>query len=233
MGTWSFPSDGTNVIVDLTSILSLQEKSSPSWPEGLSPDLRAVFLISDSLDSHPLVSALNHRGWQVKIVPETGERDFLASIALSCIREGIPASLATADPLALQFAGPRLDIWLFPEGKRWMASDVVERWGVDPWKLPDLHALMGLPERGVPGTLGLDRDLAIKILSIFDGVEELLARLDLLEVHEFPSPHRLQKLLDQQADRILIGLERVRYDHRYNIPVDPSMFIRKRKSRIL
>lgn len=180
-----------------------------------------------------MVRELIEGGWSVLVTTEKEERNFLVSVLFSAARRGVPVTLISADLLTLQVVGPRVNVVLIQRREIWTVDKIRGHYGVEPWQLPDLFSLLGNPAMNLPPMLGITEETARHILFHFTGVEELLARPDLLEILELPNPAGLRNVLEKQRNKLLTSYRKQKYSFLFDIPVDLSMFIRRRKSRLI
>jgi len=151
-----------------------------------------------------------------------------AGLAYTLVRQGETVEILSDDPILLQLAGPR--VWVrSPSRRRAYDPEAVRRaYGVDPWQVPDYFALAGHRPSGAPGCLGLTRALARRLLERFSGVEELVARPDLLEIWAYPRPGHLQTLLAKQAGRLRSDARKLHLDTGAEWNVNREMLKRKK-----
>jgi DNA polymerase-1 len=158
----------------------------PSMPDDLSAQFARV---------RELIAAFN-----IPIYEASGFEadDVLGTLAKQAQARGIPAYLVTLDSDILQLVEPGVSVFMYLIGKggtKVYASeaDVVERYGVLPRQIPDLKGLKGDTSDNIPGVPGIGEKTAVKLITQFGDVPDILEHLD--EV----TPPRIQEILRQNA----------------------------------
>lgn len=125
--------------------------------------------------------------------------DVLATVAKKLRAEGRPALVVSGDRDLLQTAHGSVRVYFVGRrGKEALVYDeaaVRERFGVPPWRLPALVALLGDTSDNLPGVPGIGPATAKKLLAEREGVEQLLSEVDQL-------PPRIAGLLSAHAGQI-------------------------------
>lgn len=117
------------------------------------------------------------------LVKETFEADdVIATLATRARAEGFDVLICTGDRDALQLVDEHTTV-LYPrkgvsELTRFTPEAVVERYGVEPARYPDLAALVGESSDNLPGIPGVGPKTAAKWIQAYGSLEELLARAD-------------------------------------------------------
>jgi DNA polymerase-1 len=104
--------------------------------------------------------------------------DFLAAAAAQEEAAGGFALVATSDRDAFQLASERTTILQPVRGSapaRVGPAEVRERYGVEPYQVPDFIALRGDPSDRIPGARGVGEKGAANLLGQYDSLEQLLA----------------------------------------------------------
>lgn len=218
----------------LCDLNCLAHEEGEAWlkPWLLSEDNPIAFVIPPEKISHPFAQKLLREGfnlWESVGV----HRYFFANLAFSSLHVGIPLKVLTADQLFLQLVGPRLSVVLLPSGEVFDEKRVVQVYGVNPWQLPDLWVLSGLPDEGIFPCLGLEHTDIHRLLSCFHSVEEMLSRLDLIETQGFPQPWKLQKILEHHRHKLLYNIEKLRLPFQMILRVGLQDFHKRRKPKLL
>ena len=126
--------------------------------------------------------------------------DVLGTIAAWASERGVDTLIATGDTDTLQLVSPRVRVLLttgFGETKVYDEQAVRERYGgLSPDQQRDVKALTGDTSDNIPGVPGIGQKTAVKLITEFGSVEELVRRVD--EV----APPRIQNLTREHADQI-------------------------------
>jgi DNA polymerase-1 len=104
--------------------------------------------------------------------------DVLATVAAMLRREERPALIVSGDRDLLQEAHGSVRVhFVGRRGKDAVTYDeaaVRERFGIPPWRLPSLTALVGDPSDNLPGVPGIGPETARRLLAQREDVEQLL-----------------------------------------------------------
>ena len=126
--------------------------------------------------------------------------DVLGTIAAWASERGVDTLIATGDTDTLQLVSPRVRVLLttgFGETKVYDEQAVRERYGgLEPGQQRDVKALTGDTSDNIPGVPGVGLKTAVKLVTEFGSVEELVRRVD--EV----TPPRIQNLVREHADQV-------------------------------
>ena len=126
--------------------------------------------------------------------------DVLGTIAAWASERGVDTLIATGDTDTLQLVAPRVRVLLttgFGETKVYDEQAVRERYGgLEPGQQRDVKALTGDTSDNIPGVPGVGLKTAVKLITEFGSVEELVRRVD--EV----APPRIQNLVREHADQV-------------------------------
>lgn len=126
--------------------------------------------------------------------------DLLGTVARKAAEAGLTVTLVTADKDFLQLVGPRIKVYDPIKEKLYGEKEVVERYGVEPWQLPDLLALMGDPVDNIPNIPGIGEKTARALIQQFGSIENLLDHLEEVKpskVKESLQAHREQLRLNK------------------------------------
>lgn len=126
--------------------------------------------------------------------------DVLGTIAAWATGRGVDTLIATGDTDTLQLVSPRVRVLLTTgvgETKVYDEQAVRERYGgLSPDQQRDVKALTGDTSDNIPGVPGIGPKTAVKLITEFGSVEELVRRVD-----EVASP-RIQNLTREHADQV-------------------------------
>jgi DNA polymerase-1 len=105
--------------------------------------------------------------------------DIIGTVAVRMARMGYPVVIVTGDKDMSQLVGENVRIYDIAR-EAWLdVAGVREKFGVAPSQIPDLLALHGDHVDNIPGVLGVGEKTARRILTICQGVEEVVAKPDL------------------------------------------------------
>lgn len=114
--------------------------------------------------------------------------DIIATYADIAQREGLNVVIASSDKDLCQLVGPRVfmyDAMKDRDPERYDTSNAIvdtdavyERWGVFPWQMCDLQALMGDSTDNIPGIHKVGPKIAAKLIGQFGGFEQVLDAAD-------------------------------------------------------
>ncbi len=156
-----------------------------------------------------------------------------ANIAYNLNQRGEFVYIWTNDFLLFQIAGPRTNIFYQKENNLYDFKKIQERFGVEPWKLPDLFSIIGCEEKEISNILGIEREKILKWLNFFSSTEELISRIDLLEIVEDERTFHYQNLLKKQEKKILENLKKLKIEPSFLITVKKENFSVKKRARII
>ena len=108
--------------------------------------------------------------------------DILATLAHQGYEEGMDVLVVSGDRDSFQFVNERVTV-LYPvkgvsELARMTTEAVEAKYGVTPQRYPELAALVGETSDNLPGVPGVGPKTAAKWLAQFDGLENIIARVD-------------------------------------------------------
>lgn len=115
----------------------------------------------------------------IRIVEKGGYEadDILGTLAKKCEAQGLEVSLVSGDRDLLQLASQYIKIRI-PKTKRtgteiedYNTQDVINRYGIEPYQVIEMKALMGDAADNIPGVPGIGEKTALKILTEFQTLE--------------------------------------------------------------
>jgi DNA polymerase-1 len=132
--------------------------------------------------------------------------DIIGTIADQAARSGHEVLVVTGDKDLLQLVSPRVKVYLTRKGitdvEAYDEAEVQRRYGLKPHQIVDLKGLMGDASDNIPGIPGVGEKTALKLLSQYPSVEEILRHVDELpgaklreRVREHAEAARLSKQL--------------------------------------
>jgi len=112
--------------------------------------------------------------------------DVLATVATKLKKEGVYATIITADKDMAQVVEEGIEIALMQHGKFEFhmlktGSDVLEKFGVYPEQIPDFFGLKGDASDGIPGVKGVGDKTAQKLISEFTTLEGVYENIESLK----------------------------------------------------
>jgi DNA polymerase-1 len=133
--------------------------------------------------------------------------DVIATIATQALAAGMRVVIASADKDLMQLCSERCMLWDAMRDRVYGPPEVLHKFGVGPDKLRDLLALVGDTSDNVPGVPGVGLKTAADLLTQFESIDDLYARIE-----EVKKPRIKQSLLDHKDDalisRSLVTLQR-------------------------
>ncbi len=124
----------------------------------------------------PLIKELVN-AFNIPIVEMSGYEadDILALIAKDGESAGMDVFIVTGDKDMCQAVTPKIKLYDTMKEKITEEKDVIERYGVEPSRFPEVIALMGDASDNIPGAAGIGEKTAVKLLKEFKGIEDLIA----------------------------------------------------------
>jgi len=108
--------------------------------------------------------------------------DILGTLSAQCAKRDLSALLLTGDRDALQLVSDDVTLLLTRKGisdiEECTPERVKELWGVTPAQVTDLKGLMGDSSDNIPGIPGVGEKTAVKLLSQYETLENVLAHGD-------------------------------------------------------
>lgn len=144
--------------------------------------------------------------------------DILGTLAKRGKKDGLEVSLVSGDRDLLQIADDVIKVRI-PKTKRtgteiedYYAKDVVEKYGLQPEQIVDLKGLMGDASDNIPGVSGIGEKTAVKLLSKFKTVENVIAHIEEITANKIRENLQKEKemaLLSKQLATIKTDCELV------------------------
>ncbi len=151
--------------------------------------------------------------------------DILATLATQGHALGFEVLVVSGDRDAIQLVRPGVTL-LYPnargvsELKRYDRDAVLERYGIEPERYPDVAALVGETSDNLTGIEKIGEKTAVKLITQYGGLDELLAHAD--EV-----PGVIGRNLRDQMDRAIRNRRLNRLVTDVPLPVGPADLARK------
>jgi DNA polymerase I len=154
----------------------------PPMPEGMSAQIPYIHRVVDALN----IPAVRQAGYEAD--------DLIGTLAHQAEQAGFDVVIVTGDKDMLQLLTPHVRIY-DPVKDHWLGeAECQERFGVEPGRVVEIMGLMGDAADNIPGVKGIGEKTAMKLISQFGTIEELLRRVE--EV----TPPRIKALLIDQAE---------------------------------
>ncbi|MHC1745891.1 MAG: DNA polymerase I [Negativicutes bacterium] len=138
---------------------------------------------SELSEQFPLVQEILD-AFGIKTIAQAGFEgdDIIGTLAAKAVAEGYEAVIVTGDRDVLQLIGPHTKVMLTKKGITDMdemdSQAVKEKYGIEPELVVDLKGLTGDKSDNIPGVPGIGEKTAVKLLSEFGTVENILDQLD-------------------------------------------------------
>ena len=102
--------------------------------------------------------------------------DILGALAKEAEKKGLDVFIVTGDKDMCQVVSPAIKLYDTMKDKVTEEKDVLERFGVEPSRFPEVIALMGDASDNIPGARGIGEKTAIKLLKEFGNLDALIAK---------------------------------------------------------
>lgn len=174
----------------------------PSMPEDLVVQVPHIRRIIDA--------------FRIKTLSLPGEEadDIIATLTNMARAEGLDVCLVTSDKDLYQLLGPGVTAYDTMKNRIFQADDIVERFGVEPERIPDFLALTGDSADNIPGVPGVGPKTAKTLMKEFGSVERLLQ-----EAESIKRP-RLRETVKDNADMLRLSLRLATVNSNLPLPVD-------------
>lgn len=154
----------------------------PPMPEGMSAQIPYIHRVVEALN----IPAVKQAGYEAD--------DLIGTLARQAEQAGYDVVIVTGDKDMLQLVTPHVRIY-DPVKDKWSGeAECVAKFGVEPGRVVEVMGLMGDATDNIPGVKGIGEKTAIKLITQFGTIENLLQRVD--EV----TPARVKTMLIEQAD---------------------------------
>ena len=154
----------------------------PPMPEGMSAQIPYIHRVVDALN----IPAVRQAGYEAD--------DLIGTLAHQAEQAGFDVVIVTGDKDMFQLLTPHVRVY-DPVKDKWLGeAECHERFGVEPARVVEIMGLMGDAADNIPGVKGIGEKTAMKLITQFGTIEELLRRVE--EV----TPPRIKALLIDQAD---------------------------------
>jgi len=175
---------------------------------------------------HVLRDLLPHMGIAVMELDGYEADDILGTCARQAEEKGIEAYLVTGDKDALQLVSDTTRVLLTRRGitdiHRYDPAALKEEYGLAPWQIVELKALMGDSSDNIPGVPGVGKKTASKLLGEYTDIEGVYTHVD-----EVSGKSLKQKLIDNE-DQARLSRQLATIDR--NVPIDDVFTLCDRRS---
>lgn len=186
------------ITFDVSGSSNVRRVMDPGYKAGRGeshPDLLA------SLKAAPALFA--KAGLSVLTVEEREADDTLAAIAFTSAKAGIFCKIVTADRDAIRLISDTCSV-VHPDGRILLNSSILDKYGVDAVRYPELAALVGESSDNLPGVPGIGPKTGAKIVN---GCANIVDLLEDAAMAEKVAGARFANLLSLHSDRVKLNLK--------------------------
>jgi DNA polymerase-1 len=138
----------------------------PPMPQGMSAQIPYIHRIVEALS----LPVIRQAGYEAD--------DLIGTLARKGGGEGLDVVIVTSDKDMFQLLTPKTRIY-DPVKDRWFnEADSLVRFGVEPARVVEIMGLMGDTSDNIPGVKGIGEKTALKLISQFGTIDELLRRVE-------------------------------------------------------
>lgn len=154
----------------------------PPMPQGMSAQIPYIHRVVEALS----LPVIRQAGYEAD--------DLIGTLARKGEGEGLDVVIVTSDKDMFQLLTPKTRIYDPVKDKWFNEADSLVRFGVEPARVVEIMGLMGDTSDNIPGVKGIGEKTALKLISQFGTIEELLRRV--AEV----TPAKTKALLLEQGE---------------------------------
>ena len=178
----------------------------PPMPEGMSAQIPYIHRVVDALN----IPAVRQAGYEAD--------DLIGTLAHQAEQAGFDVVIITGDKDMFQLLSPHVRIY-DPMKDKWLGeAECHERFGVEPARVVEIMGLMGDTVDNIPGVKGIGEKTAMKLITQFGTIEELLRRVE--EV----TPPRIKALLIDQAENARLSRKLATIQLDSPVTFDPATY---------
>ncbi len=178
----------------------------PPMPDGMKAQIPYIHRVVEALN----ISAVKQAGYEAD--------DLIGTLARQAALAGHDVVIVTGDKDMLQLITPHVRIY-DPVKDKWSGdAECLTKFGVEPGRVVEIMGLMGDSSDNIPGVKGIGEKTAMKLISQFGTIDELLRRLD--EV----TPARIKALLTEQADNARLSRKLATIDTHSPVEFHPESY---------
>ncbi len=154
----------------------------PPMPQGMSAQVPYIHRVVEALS----LPVIRQAGYEAD--------DLIGTLARKGEGEGLDVVIVTSDKDMFQLLTPKTRIYDPVKDKWFGEADSQVRFGVEPARVVEIMGLMGDTSDNIPGVKGIGEKTAVKLITQFGTIEELLRRVE--EV----TPAKTKNLLLEQGE---------------------------------
>ncbi len=178
----------------------------PPMPEGMQAQVPYIHRLVDAFS----IPVIRHAGYEAD--------DLIGTLARQAEAAGYDVVIVTGDKDMFQLLTAHTRIF-DPVKNKWSGeAECLERFGVEPSRVIEVMGLMGDSTDNIPGVKGVGEKTAIKLISQFGTIEELLRRVE--EV----TPPRVMTLLTEQGESARLSRRLATIHIDAPVQFDPSRY---------
>ena len=178
----------------------------PPMPDGMQAQIPYIHRVVEALN----IPAVKQAGYEAD--------DLIGTLARQAEQAGYDVVIVTGDKDMLQLLTPHVRIY-DPVKDKWLGEpECVAKFGVEPRRVVEVMGLMGDASDNIPGVKGIGEKTAMKLITQFGTIEELLRRLD--EV----APARIKTLLTDQAENARLSRKLATIDTQSPVEFHPDSY---------
>jgi DNA polymerase-1 len=155
----------------------------PPMPEELAMQLPYIHQIIEGLN----LPALVREGYEAD--------DLICTLVHRAKDQGFQVEIISGDKDLLPLVQPGVTMWDPMKDVRYDPEAIQEKYGLTPGELVDVRALAGDASDNIPGVPGIGEKTALKLITRYHSLENLLAHLE--EIKEKTLKSRLREFADQ------------------------------------
>ncbi len=178
----------------------------PPMPDGMQAQIPYIHRVVEALN----IPAVKQAGYEAD--------DLIGTLARQAEQAGYDIVIVTGDKDMLQLVTPHVRIY-DPVKDKWSGEpECVAKFGVEPGRVVEVMGLMGDASDNIPGVKGIGEKTAMKLITQFGTIDELLRRLD--EV----APARIKTLLTDQAENARLSRKLATIDTQSPVEFHPDSY---------
>ncbi len=174
----------------------------PSMPDELRSQIQPIKEIISAFN----ISSIEKEGYEAD--------DVLGTIAKKAEGEGLDVYIITADKDINQILSPKIKTYDTMRDKITEEKDVIERFGIEPSRFPEIIALMGDASDNIPGVHGIGEKTAVSLLKEFGSLDNLIENYSKIK------KPRLKEAISENIENIKLSLRLATIDT--SVPLDVS-----------
>ena len=131
--------------------------------------------------------------------------DIIGTLAETARRNGINASVVSADKDLTQFIRDGDEYWNFGKNLKLDASDIKKRFGIEANQVPDMLALCGDKVDNIPGIPGVGERTAARLLYKWGNLDTLFKNTEAVADMKFRGAARVSQLLAEHESTVRLA----------------------------